>query len=300
MPATRHRFRHAEDRSRRTATGAVEVGDEVQDSHGSGTLSQPRPGWRKRQVLRVRLTQAAQRLWGRPCRDAELAFVVATYRQTELLERCLGDLRRFYPRATLLVVADGDPDPRLEPICARAAGTLLRGERLKLPGLGGAYWQRMAQAFADTGCEYLVKVDPDSRFERRFRYLSRAGFFGTVIGRDTPYHHVQGGCQVLRRRTVLRWLASGLLDDPVYRDVDGWCEAGPLRQRLLDYQQRSGVLAVDHMLFDMMRRLGVRAVPWHEVACWWPRPPLCPRGLFAITHPHPLAAAEPRGDAPPL
>ena len=200
-------------------------------------------------------------------------------------------LRDVFPDAKIDVVFDGSAPASAEPneqIAAQLAGLsveIVHGERVKVPGSGGAYLHRFFERLLQSRAEYLIKVDPDTVAHRRFTHFpAAAAFFGTVLERGTALEHVQGGCVGLRRDACRRLVDAGISLDPIYREPKSWCEDPDLLRRVELYEARRGALCTDFMLVHMLRRIGVPPVRWWDVRSLWHHRPRSAR-LYALSHP---------------
>ena len=65
-------------------------------------------------------------------------FACNTHNDFSQLSLNLPELRRCYPTARILVISDGDTDPRLADLAAQYSAELIAGERLYRLDCGGA------------------------------------------------------------------------------------------------------------------------------------------------------------------
>jgi len=222
-------------------------------------------------------------------RDDQLCFYLNVHRDHDLAASCLRRLRRRYPAARVMVVSDGDDDPRY-PLLARLHGAeYVRGERLYLLPCGGRLVQRMLDLFAEAPAEWLFKLDPDTRLHRRFRYApSGCAVFGTLervtagFGEPLDPPNVQGGIVGLTRDAALRLRESGLLLSPELLDYrNTWACCTDMLRRA-----EGGFVSFDFVLRYACIRLGIPLLEYAEVHSVW-RGGVRNRGRrFAATHPH--------------
>lgn len=214
------------------------------------------------------------------------AFVIALADEgSAQLESCLGFLRAAYPDAPVIVISDGVSDPAHVVACKRHKAKYVQGAYLKRIECGGKWWERALKVGLATGADWLVKIDPDTRVLRPFRFAPPHPISGTLTSAGTNLEHIQGGCQAIRRDAASRILASKLLRNEVLRDCRTFSRTDA------DYRRLKAIsyCSTDHSLAWACRNLGIAMGDWTEVASRW-KPP-APTGDFAVTHPHKLEAA---------
>lgn len=221
--------------------------------------------------------------------DTALTFHVQVYRDHWLAQRCLARVRALFPGARLLLVSDGDPDPRWARLAARHAAEYVRGERLYALQHGGAIVQRMLDLFVQAPTPWLLRIDTDTRVHRRFRWLPDGlCLFGTLEHRTHGYGEalvppcVQGGFIGITRAAAERLHGSGLFSSPRLRDHGAtWADTRDTRERA-----RHGRVSFDHLVRYGARQLDITLVEFDEVRSVW-RGRIDNRGLrYAATHPH--------------
>lgn len=221
--------------------------------------------------------------------DAALTIHLQVYRDHWLARRCLGRVRAVFPRARLLLVSDGDPDPRWERLAERHAAEYVRGQRLYAIEHGGAIVQRMLDLFMQAPTPWLLRIDTDTRVHRRFRWLPGGTcLFGTLEHRTHGHGEplvppcVQGGCIGITRSAAERLVTSGLFLAPELRDYAAtWADTRDARERA-----RNGRVSFDHLVRYGTRQLAIPLLDFEEVRAVW-RGRIDNRGLrYAVTHPH--------------
>ena len=107
-----------------------------------------------------------------------ISFVMHVYQDAALAQLRLSELRSLYPDAEALVIFDGVEAPELENFCSAAKIHVHKGRRLK----ESPQWiVRMLRLFLATSpAEYLIKIDPDTKWLKPFQVLGTGGIFGTI------------------------------------------------------------------------------------------------------------------------
>jgi len=201
--------------------------------------------------------------WTTSYADEDLTFFMIVFRNFELTDASLQELRGHFPGARVLVRSDGDSDPRYRVLSHRYDVDYRAEERLFPARHGGAVVQRMFEIFLEKPTAYLFKIDPDTQIHRRFRYLpAETAMFGTVQGAPDRLS-VQGGCIGFTRDAAERISDSRLLLDPILRD----CQADwPSHLRKLARRARDqGLASFDWSLGWVADQIGIPLVDFPEV-----------------------------------
>ena len=150
-----------------------------------------------------------------------------------------------------------------------------------MPERGAEWWERTFKAGLALGTEYILKVDPDTRFNRPIASWPEFDCFGTVTCLGSDREHVQGGVQGFRRGAVERIVASGLCLNPRFREVAFWAwDPGMVRE-----WTRTGYLSTDQTLRVLLLELGLTWGDWPEVVSWFGAAPQ-DWANYAISHAH--------------
>ena len=209
------------------------------------------------------------------------AVIMTLVERPMQLKWCLHHLRLVYPAVEVVVISDGTGYPEYSDICAKYRARFVKGDRLKRAECGGRWWLRTLTHGLTLGTEYLVKIDPDTKFQREIAFWPTWDIFGTLSGRGTKWEHIQGGVQGFSRSTIVRLMESEFFNDHALCDPATyvWSEA------LLLHAKKKNYLCTDAMLQYAKKRLKLTWGDWSEASSRW-------RGLpanvakYAVTHPH--------------
>lgn len=212
---------------------------------------------------------------------AEFGIVMVVVERPDQVEWALQRLRAVYPAVPFTLISDGQHQPRYERIAEVYGGSYQRGEKLKRPEHGAKWWQRTFEAGLALETPYVLKIDPDTSFNRPITSWPAFDCFGTVIWPDTDREHVQGGVQGFRRSAVERIVASGICLRPEFREVESWAwDASQIAE-----WKRDGYLSTDQTLRRILLALEISWGPWPDVISWYLHtPPDAAR--HAISHAH--------------
>ncbi len=214
--------------------------------------------------------------------DADLTFLVHTFRDAPRLVAMLDSVRSWYPGARIVVCSDGDENPELPEIASAVSAEYHLGKSLYTQGNGGKICQRMLELFLQRPSRYFFKVDPDTGFHRRFAFLPDCdGMFGTVQSHSLLCS-IQGGCQgmTLSAATLMHeskiFLDQSLLDPP-----QTWATYPPL----WNYLQKVQRVSSDWIFGYVATLLGIPQFGFAEVMSKWRTEVANPNLRYAITHP---------------
>ncbi len=215
------------------------------------------------------------------------------FRNFELTDASLQELRDHFPRARVVVRSDGDSDPRYRVLSRRYGVDYRAEERLFSARHGGAVVQRMFEIFLEKPTAYLFKIDPDTQIHRRFRYLpAETAMFGTVQGAP-DYLSIQGGCIGFTRDAAERISDSRLLLDPTLRDcrADWPSHLAKLARRKRD----QGLASFDWSLGWAADQIGIPLIDFPEVYSIYGEVVSLPeeeKSTYAVTHPKLVSEAS--------
>lgn len=123
--------------------------------------------------------------------DTDLVFYICTYRDSDLLCKCLSHIRLIY-NSRIIVVSDGDEDPSLTEICNDHKSEFYLSENMYDLKFGGIRHHRMLDLFLKSPAKYLLKIDTDTKICGRFDYMP----WGCCVFGDVKYNkvnYIQGG-----------------------------------------------------------------------------------------------------------
>ncbi len=240
---------------------------------------------------------AGQGSGARAPRDDELTFCLQVWRDLGLARACLASLRRQVPGARVVLVSDGDDDPRWAALAARHGAEYVRGERLYAVERGGAIVQRLLDLHLRRPTPWLLRIDTDTRVHRRFQALpGGACVFGTLERRTVAHREpldppvVQGGCIGFTLAAVERLHAAGVFRSPALLDwAASWADTRDTRERA-----QGGRVSFDHLVRWGCRQTGLALLEHPEVRCLWRGRVRNPGLRYAVTHPHKRWWQQPR------
>lgn len=215
----------------------------------------------------------------------QLAFYFAIYRDEPLALRLAQDVRRLYPHAEIVALADGPVAPWLFPALKRLGVVTVEDAHLKQAGYGGAAAHRnLAAVLTHTTAELLIQLDPDTILHRPFAEFPDAPWFGQVhISYCTwypvhPFASLHGACWGMRREVAQLAIHREALLCPTY------CNRSILWEYPLPRDGGRRLPRLDLIWGDVARRLGYGPAIWPDVAGGLLSAPV---GPWAATHPHP-------------
>ncbi|MFL6261013.1 MAG: hypothetical protein ACJ76Y_15005 [Thermoanaerobaculia bacterium] len=222
-------------------------------------------------------------------------FACNTYKDLPQLSLNLPELRRCYPAERVLIISDGDTDPRLSDLAAEYSAELIAGERLYKLDCGGEIVLRLLSAFLDGTGEILVKFDTDTRFFQPFSMPPPGDASGCIWG-AYGFRYIQGGCRLLTRECVQKIINSELLSGRRYRELSSWCP--PVAE---DFYKEAGRVSEDFITRDVLLELEIDICDHPEIFSagnvkrWRAMDPQTLKHVintgrrFAVTHPWKLA-----------
>lgn len=218
-----------------------------------------------------------------------ITFFIQVYGERADLLEALRDIRQCYPDCRIIVRFDGDfwpkdalqdyfeTDPNLE---------VYEENRLFTADRGGECVQRMLELFLNGKGDVLIKVDADTRVQRKltmFRPPEEAWWAGTL----QIHGSVQGGCILMSREFCRRLFESKLMCSEELRSPKcAWAFAPVHRQRAFE----SGLSSHDWCLFYGAEKLRIRAVSHQQVLSKWltlSKSDFKSIDRYAIIHPRP-------------
>lgn len=203
---------------------------------------------------------------------ASFGFVINTYHDTAQLAACLSSLRQHYPDAPATVIDDGGDGTAIIPVTAEYRADLMLGQHLR--HAVGKWLRRWLAAGLGMGTDWVVKVDPDSRFHRPFTAPPDAPAIGYPI-QSWYGHYLHGGCKAYSRGCARRLVAvddiaqvDELIDDQLAHALRGFKHP----------------LSEDLVLSWFLWQLDIPQSRWAEIS----PVPMAPHRGYAVSHGHRL------------
>ncbi len=213
--------------------------------------------------------------------EPTFGVVMTVVERPAQLRWCLQHLRQVYPTIPVEIISDGAGHPEYSTVCEEYSAHFTQGERLKRASQGGGWWHRTIKHAAKTCADFVMKVDPDTKFQRPIRAWPLWDIAGTVSGFRSGYEHVQGGAQLISRKAIRGLIASRIFEAPELCDPSVYAWDNHLR----DCAIAKDYLCTDAMLKHAIQRIGLTWGNWPEVESnwkWLPRE----HEHYAVTHPH--------------
>lgn len=208
-------------------------------------------------------------------RDEDVVFHLEVYKgYYEISDWFLSNLRRSWPGSRILVVSDGDADPRHAEFRERHGAEVEYGEHLWGEGSSGPLWERRISRFLGGPGRWFMRMDSDAGVYRRLKSLpAKDCVFGTLYWlprRAAPF--AQGGAMGMTRGAAERISESGVLKSS---EVAKW-----------NHRWRGRIMASDDRGMGAAAKLaGVRMWSHPEFSCRWKGKVENPDMRYAIVHP---------------
>lgn len=215
-------------------------------------------------------------------RDEDLTFSVKVYdKDLELGKWCLGNVRRLYPRSRIIIVVNGSYDIKPSDFDGIRA-EFYSGDDLYYLESGGKMLGRMIDLFLWQPTEYLFKIDTDTGFHRRFKWLPRGyGIFGQ-LQHDNYLCSIQGGFIGMHYDVARTIAMSGTCQHESLKDCGATYAKSPF---VLDYCLRRGKISEDWLTGYVCAKLGIPIFGFEEVKSNWKEYIPNPELTYAVTHP---------------
>jgi hypothetical protein len=141
-----------------------------------------------------------------------ICWILTCYNELEFVRQAVSHTRK-YDSGKIIIINDGGNEEGLLEIAKTYSAEYINSNQYKLPGKGCHWWDRFFKLGLESGCDYIVKIDPDTLFLKPLEYLiPDLDYFGTVFDHeDRSPHLVQGGIQGFSRKYIQRILNSGLM-----------------------------------------------------------------------------------------
>lgn len=213
--------------------------------------------------------------------DADLTFSMKIYNDIELGKWCLGNVRRSYPNARVIVISDGDPNLKPSDLLEYNVEFIPSVNLYSLES-GGKMIQRMIETFMRSPTEYLLKIDTDTGVHRRFKWLPRGyGLFGQ-LQHDNYLCSIQGGFIGMHYDLARDIYLSGICESVLLKDCGSTYALSPFVNA---HCVSRGKVCEDFMLGYIVSRLNAPIFGFDEVKCAWKDYFANEGEKYAITHP---------------
>lgn len=218
--------------------------------------------------------------------EKEITFYFSVYNEFDLAIRLLNQIRFFYPHNQIICVTDGTTDLKFESLCKDSNVKYFVGRRLFPQRFGAAWSTRMLLSYlSNSPSKYLVKLDPDSFLNRKFRYLPNTDLAGTLCS-ELGMSFIQGGCIFYKREACEQILDSSLLNAARYQTDPrfGYQRFCRLYKTRTEDKSDEWFTAEDKIMSDAAQKLKLTLGNWSEVLCRFRG--YCPNGeKYAVIHP---------------
>ncbi len=194
------------------------------------------------------------------------AFYMQLFRDGPLANASIARIRSHYPSERIIVQSDGDPNPYYRELAEMFRCEYATGKRLYLVEHGGRMIQRMLNAYLKGPGDWLIKVDTDTRIDRRFINLPTGmAIYGSPLKQGPP----QGGCVIIPRKVAQMLRDSRLFLSPLLKyPVTSWGAAMTpafLRDRL----ETTGCIGFEWTLYWACTQLDIPIVRHPEIFSTW-------------------------------
>lgn len=217
-----------------------------------------------------------------------IAFVTHVYNDEGYAIRLFLQLRVFYPDNPIICIADGIDPIGFDAICSDMGVTYIKGDRLKLTGLGAAWTKRWMSAALDTA-DVVIRLDPDVMLWRRPKDIPMSDIFGMMLGSTIhKRHYVRGCCSGYQNKAIGNILTSGMLDDPLFKNNDLFAYRRYWHFRM-DGEEKTPdmVYSEDPTIAYIAEKLGMSMENWSDIHVCFREPlPDNQNMQWSITHPH--------------
>lgn len=213
----------------------------------------------------------------RSFKDSDITWLMQVYRDFELGWWALGCLRKHYPQSRVIVVSDGDDDPRWSEVCRELSCEFVLQDRIYGMEHGTKLWTKRFEYFAKAPTKYLFKIDTDTAVHRRFHYLPNFMVFSTVLFWPGAVNdgRASGGFIGIRQDAIQLIVESGQLQNFPQHEVPKWERS--------DSQE---LISEDWLLSAICKKLEIPIRDFPEVCVLAREKPFNRDLLYAITHPN--------------
>jgi hypothetical protein len=211
-------------------------------------------------------------------KDTDITFYMQVFHDFDRAAWAVMHLKKHFPNSRLIIMSDGDVDSRY----FRLSPEAYIGNRLYPLEFGGKLIHRMLALYFHFPTKYLFKIDTDTGFHRRFRYLpSQDGYFGALQTRGT-ITAVQGGCAGFSHGAAEKLFSSGIL---LSNELIGHLSAWATESHCSRIAKKTGMIRTDWLTAYCIQQLGIKIFNFGEVRSSWIGPIINLGLRYAVTHP---------------
>jgi len=218
-------------------------------------------------------------------KDKDITFYLQVYRDFSLAAGCLKRLRRAYPDSRVITLSDGDDDARYQSFEHLFGVEYHKEKRLYCVGSGGEMLQRMFEIFLRKPTSYLIKIDTDTRVDRRFwRLPGDKALYGMYV--KGKRRVLQGGAIMIPFALAEKIHASRLLKSDELKSNPKGTWGRRLSERL--YNERVDVLGLvgfEWVLKWVCDQMKINTKEFREIYSTWKIPCENKNLKYAVVHP---------------
>lgn len=188
-----------------------------------------------------------------PQEKNDICWVLTCYNELVYVKQCIASIRKN-DGGKIILINDGGNEEGLKDLAEQYGATYINSSNYKIPQLGNEWWRRFFTLGFESGCQFVVKIDPDSYFVKPLEYsLTGMNFFGCTT--DYQYRSVclvQGGIQGFSRNLIHKILDLKIIDKYIGKGI-----------------RRDGSFSTDVFLETMFKEMVVFGEHWEEVMAVW-------------------------------
>ena len=188
-------------------------------------------------------------------------FFMGVYKDQTAAQRCLSELKHFYPDEKVVVISDGIP---MEGFLTQGADVRV-GSRLKTPNHRGSWTARFLLNFLGTRDSHVIKIDPDTHVNRRVE-IPKADIFSAY--RYSNGKRILAGPAIgFSRKAAMMIMLSGFLYDSKYSAGEyAYHRFYPPRLKEGEEQSHELVSLQDDISTDVVNRLNIETLEWSDIS----------------------------------
>ncbi len=210
------------------------------------------------------------------------AFYVQLFHDGPLANASVAQIRRHYPSERIILQSDGDTNRYYHQLAETWHCEYAEGKRLYLLEHGGKMIQRMLNAYLSGPGEWLIKIDTDTRIDRRFNDLPTGiAIYGSPLRQGPP----QGGCVVIPRRVAQLLRDSRVFLSPILKCPASSWGTSMIPSFLRERMESTGCIGFEWTLYWACMQLHIPIVRHPEIFSTWKNGNINKGRLFAVVHP---------------